>query len=448
MFEQPFTTLDELLQSKRYEQTFKEIVDSSFSRPTSFSIWVGAGFSAYFAKFPTWDKFLSEVAESIEDETDRGVAKVLIERKKYQIAAEFITSIVPSVVDKLIQKAFSNLSNCPSLEDLIVGDLCASTMITTNYDSLLERAYPHYKITSPVVDPYLLFTKNPKLLKLHGSVGDSKNCVLSVSQYAKTYNRDLDYLLINLLTSQNIFFVGTSLDSGEPYFRHMAHIHSNALSTSKRWAILSTNSREKETITKRCKDFESKYGIKVVPYIPNGSDHSCFIEILKHLRDKQPSRAALSDHLIFIRAQIEKFSTNIMGAENLLPLFKRLVELCTRTETSVPQKLEIIEAFEKYTNVVFVGSECRPQHIIDQASNIYHVANDILKIPFDSIYLKFKEVISALQPSDGLEKSLTGIIRSAKMLCAIRKDNYGIVHSLGEVKAIMLNHLKPRLKID
>jgi hypothetical protein len=388
---------------------------------------------------------LNSIAATIIDENDRGVAELLINRGKYQIAAEFLTSTVPGTVEALIRKQFSDIPKTHAADQLAIGEMCPGTIVTTNYDRLIEQAYPQYKVASPIDDVYLLFSDKYKLLKLHGSVSAPGNCVLSVSQYARTYNRDLDYLLINLLTNQNLVFIGSSLDSGEPYFKHMAHIQRNALSNSKRWAILSFSTTDKSEITRRCIHYESTYGINVIPYIPSDSDHSCFRSILEHLRDRPPSKGALSEHLNFLRKQTDKFSSDISGAESLIPYYRRLSRLARREDVSESHKLEIFSSFDRYAAALFCGDDKRPSHVSDAAKFIFLEGNRI-NISFDSLYVKFKDAIAAVRPSESIEKILANLIVSAKKLSNFREDMFDIVRGLESLKANVSAIVKSQVK--
>ena len=436
---EPHTTIDELLSIPRYDSAFQAIVDSTYSRPLNFGSWVGAGFSTHYAQFPSWREFLKLIATRMPDETDRNVADILIDLGKYQIAAEFLSSAIPKEVLSLIVEKFSDLSNCPLGSDLIIGEMCPSTIVTTNYDGLIERSYPHYEVTSPVDDIYLLFSARHKILKLHGSVGSPLTCVLSVSQYAKTYNRDLDYLLINLLTSQNFLFVGSSLDSGEPYFRHMAHIHRNGLSDSKRWAILSFPSVDKQKITDRCVHYHDAYGINVIPYIPNGNDHGCFRDILSHLRDRIPSKSGLSEHLTFLRKQMEKFAIDTIGAECLLPYFKRLSSIAGENAVSEAHKMEIFSSFEKYTTSLFIDRPCT------EVVKLLKEGERIL-IPFDSLYVRFKQSMEGVRKSESLEKAATGLLASAERIRDCRNDPFQIVPTLRILRNSIRDAIKPNVE--
>ncbi len=429
---EPPTTLDELLQSHRYNKILQAIVDASFTRPSNFTLWIGAGFSSHFAQFPSWKEFLLALCENINDSEEMSLSKLLIEKGRYQIAAEYISSLIPDKVFESIQKCFSTSKIG---KDLIVGDFCAQTIVTTNYDILLERSYGYYKVCSPIDDIYTLFSDRSKLLKIHGSIEIPKNCVLSVSQYAKLYNRDLDYLMINLIATQDILFIGASLDPREPYFRHMNHIHKRSLTPYRRWAILSFPPLSKEDIADKCRDIHDQYGILVVPYIPNGRDHTCFRDILNHLRERSPGRSAISENLAYVRKRVEQPAFDLDEAIELIPLYKRLATIGKKPEISAAQKFEIISAFEKFTSLLL-----SPKYNFES----FYEKTTKIGIPIDSVFKRFSECIQTMEPSIDICRIIRGLIDSAQQLNNFRVDSYDTVQTLKN----LLSSKKPQEPVE
>lgn len=123
-----------------------------------------------------------------------------------------------------IRDAFSKTGRL-EVVTLRISELFGDTLITTNYDRLLEQAFD----VGPDVEVQVLGavnameTPDPQkvtIIKLHGDIASPARCILGRKQYDEAYGEsDLNLslpvpkLLHYFFTSSNLLFVGCSLNN-------------------------------------------------------------------------------------------------------------------------------------------------------------------------------------------------------------------------------------------
>jgi isopentenyldiphosphate isomerase len=120
-------------------------------------------------------------------------------------------------VHRLLEQTLNQPFRPNRLHDLL-RQLECSTLITTNFDLLIERSYDAADIRHSVVwrDAQLKFfneARSRQLVKVHGTISDPDSCVLSREQYEawQAGNPLLFGLVQSLFAVRTILFLGCSL---------------------------------------------------------------------------------------------------------------------------------------------------------------------------------------------------------------------------------------------
>ena len=177
-------------------------------------LWVGAG-ASMAAGYPSTGQLVDAMVEAAMDDLD---ASLSFE----QVADAFVASAGgPAALGDVLQRQLGQPKAVTAMHQAVArraadGDI--ATVVTTNYDDLLERALGEAEArfifqvldrNLEVIDP----DTDLRLLKLHGSLDDWKHTVLSGASYAdfdKRYGL-LVHQLSLLLRRRQVLFMGCSL---------------------------------------------------------------------------------------------------------------------------------------------------------------------------------------------------------------------------------------------
>ncbi|HEY5745359.1 MAG TPA: SIR2 family protein [Chryseolinea sp.] len=290
------TTLEEILEKPFLKKRLDEIRQTIAIHPDSTALWIGAGHSASLSGLPTWRKFLLECLDSIDSsQKEHSIIKSIIEAGRLQLAAEYLYQLQGNEIFKNITQTYGKL--VPSKKPAAISKFCASKIITTNYDSVIENSMRYYAIRTPLDPIESLMSSEFNLIKLHGTADKPESCVLTISSYAKTYNREFEWYLINTFLTNTVIFIGASMDKSEPFFKSIATIKKFNKDLRKHYAIVSIDSDEYGKYLG--KELE-RMGIDLIPYVPD-KDHSTLDKILDYLSTYTFTPAELNSRLNYLR---------------------------------------------------------------------------------------------------------------------------------------------------
>ncbi|RMX05960.1 SIR2 family protein [Corticibacter populi] len=149
------------------------------------AVMVGAGFSRSAAstgdaskKLPLWNHFSSKLA----DELGSGSTDPL------RLAEEYCAYFGKQALNDLVKKEINDAAWAPSELHKSLLELPWSEILTTNWDTLLERAsanvhQPIYSVVSKQED--LSSARSPRIVKLHGTIDITKELVFTQEDYRK-----------------------------------------------------------------------------------------------------------------------------------------------------------------------------------------------------------------------------------------------------------------------
>lgn len=183
--------------------------------------FIGAGLSVA-GGFPTWENHLRQQGRTagISDEH----IETLLSEGKYE-------TVIEEIEDKRGREVFTReifdvFGKTGTLTDttFLVSELFTDTLLTTNYDRLIEQAFD-----TGANDLQIITGKNatevPKadhitVVKLHGNVEKQTTCILSKNQYDEAYGNDhidmslpIPKLLEYYYKNSSLLFLGSSLHS-------------------------------------------------------------------------------------------------------------------------------------------------------------------------------------------------------------------------------------------
>lgn len=205
---------------ERNEQRFNQLLERLADQMVV--PFIGAGISVG-GGFPTWANHLRQQGrtagipkEQIENWLADGDYEEFIERIEQKNGGDAFAQEIRDVFGKL-----------GSIQDitLVISELFKDTLITTNYDRLLEQVYDT-GAESPiqVINGVTAMEKpNPEkvtIIKMHGDFKDPAKCILGKAQYDQAYGvaqldmeRPIPKMLSYYYSNSSLLFVGCSLNS-------------------------------------------------------------------------------------------------------------------------------------------------------------------------------------------------------------------------------------------
>ncbi len=205
---------------ERNERRFDQLVDCLLSQ--SVVPFIGAGVSVA-GGFPTWKHHLRQQGKTAG--IDSSTIEEYLEKGEFEIVIETIENARGK--DVFAQEIRDVFAKTGSLENITmrISELFSDTLITTNYDRLLEQAYD----TGPADEVqvinglHAMETPDPQkvtIIKLHGDIRNPHRCILSKKQYDAAYGKDcinlsnqIPKLLRYHYENNSLLFIGCSLNN-------------------------------------------------------------------------------------------------------------------------------------------------------------------------------------------------------------------------------------------
>ncbi len=184
--------------------------------------FIGAGLSVA-GGFPTWEDHLRTQGRTAG--IDATHIEASLDAGRYEeVIAEIEANRGREVFTQEIRDVFSRTGQITDAT-LLITELFPDTVITTNYDRLLEQAFDtgmpdaYQVINGPdaMADPA---ADRVTIVKLHGDIRTPGNCILSKNQYDQAYGdeqvdlaRPIPRLLEYYYKNSSLLFLGCSLNS-------------------------------------------------------------------------------------------------------------------------------------------------------------------------------------------------------------------------------------------
>jgi hypothetical protein len=182
--------------------------------------FVGAGISTG-GGFPTWANHLRQQARTA------GSAMVQVEdwlaQGQYEaVIADIEDRCGRDVFAQEIRDVFGRRGGFQSIT-LLISELFGDTLITTNYDRLLEQVYDtggasRLQVTNGTTAMERLDPKKVTLVKIHGDFADPAHCILGKAQYDAAYGAGalnlqlpIPKVLARYYRNNSLLFLGCNL---------------------------------------------------------------------------------------------------------------------------------------------------------------------------------------------------------------------------------------------
>ena len=203
-------------------------------------LFIGSGLSTG-AGLSSWNTLIRRLADEM------GVAGDAHETLEYflDVAQVYRQKFGPARLSQAIGEHFGGTFGTPTLAHYLLMSLGVHYVVTTNYDSLLERTLIALRRDPVKVVQETDIAKTGQLtaqfvVKFHGDADSPDTLVLSRDNYEDFFNDRpaMTSLLEGLLLNQTFFFVGYSLN--DPNFRQIYSRIARILKASKRAAFATT----------------------------------------------------------------------------------------------------------------------------------------------------------------------------------------------------------------
>ncbi len=184
--------------------------------------FLGAGISVA-GGFPTWKDHLRQQGKTAGIDSNH-IDKLLADGQYETVISEIEENRGNEVFTQEVRDAFSHRGSIPDVVKRIT-ELFSSTIITTNYDGLIDHAYKKYNKHEVHVINCMIDVKESKsdkvnIYKLHGDIDKPKQCILSKDQYNQAYGENtldiekpIPKFLANHFRESNLLFLGCSLNN-------------------------------------------------------------------------------------------------------------------------------------------------------------------------------------------------------------------------------------------
>lgn len=194
--------------------------------------FIGAGISAG-AGFPTWANHLRQQGRTAG--LSLGQIEAWIDAGEYeQIIAHIEAIHSAEVFAQEIRDVFGKTGSIQDIT-LLISELFTDTLITTNYDRLLEQVFDTGRDHKVQVINGITALEKPDpdkvtIIKLHGDIQKPKRCILGKAQYDQAYgvngidlNKPIPKLLEYYFKNNSLLFIGCSLNNDRTVevFKHV-----------------------------------------------------------------------------------------------------------------------------------------------------------------------------------------------------------------------------------
>lgn len=202
----------------RNEQRFNQLVECLAAQEVV--PFIGAGISVG-GGFPTWANHLRQQGRTagippaqVEAWLAQGQYEQFIEHIERQHGRDTFAQEIRDVFGK--RGSIQGIT-------LLISELFTDTLITTNYDRLLEQVFdtgeaPRVQVMNGVTAMELPDPKKVAIIKIHGDFKDPAHCILSKAQYDQAYgvaeldlHRPVPKILSRYYRNNSLLFIGCSL---------------------------------------------------------------------------------------------------------------------------------------------------------------------------------------------------------------------------------------------
>lgn len=207
--------------------TIPDALINAFRRGDQVVLLLGAGFSAIETQAPTWKQLLILLYTKLSGGTRPRSGSFYLSLDHLQQAQFLYDRWTKSAVAKTLQEILGETVLQPKPIHRSIVELPVASIMTTNWDSMAERACKMAYGTQPKAiwsDKQLAKSETPEVIKLHGSLEEPESLVFSEDDYYRHLAGDTKTHLVRnkvltLLAEHSLLIFGYSL--GDPDLKTM-----------------------------------------------------------------------------------------------------------------------------------------------------------------------------------------------------------------------------------
>lgn len=203
---------------ERNERRFEQLVECLAAQEVV--PFVGAGISVG-GGFPTWANHLRQQGRTAGIRPEQ-VEEWLAQGQYEEVIANIEQQHGPEVFAQEIRDVFGKRGSIQDIT-LRISELFSDTLITTNYDRLLEQVYDtgaasRVQVINGVTAMELPDLAKVTIIKIHGDFKDPAHCILGKAHYDAAYgetgldlHRPVPKILARYYRNNSLLFIGCSL---------------------------------------------------------------------------------------------------------------------------------------------------------------------------------------------------------------------------------------------
>jgi hypothetical protein len=198
-------------------------------------LWIGAGFSLS-AGYPSAVQLQALLFQDLNEEEKRDIPT---SSSLADFCLDFETIKGRERLVLLLQEIFGALPIKNDDHILLAKVAHFKSIITTNYDHLIEDAYPFSEkvLIKGDTDVSDLTTNKVKIYKIHGDIEDGTSMVITKQDYSEQYNRNFKdpfwASIIHEISSKHVIFLGYGYED-ENIWADFDHIHRKLIGKQKK----------------------------------------------------------------------------------------------------------------------------------------------------------------------------------------------------------------------
>ena len=197
-------------------------------------LFVGAGLSVN-AGMPNWNQLIDKILDGLSTKESKSQKYKQALKDELFTPLDLLNKISHLRVEaiEILESEIRKYDNVSPLKIHVDLGQISNQIITTNYDTLIERALPEYEhvVYSNEYKVAKLSNYSKYIFKIHGDIHEPNKCILFPDEYDDLYSKEEKssvFELRKIISDKSILFIGFSLNDPfvEQIFHHVNNLYS------------------------------------------------------------------------------------------------------------------------------------------------------------------------------------------------------------------------------